>query len=250
MKHYNYQNLNEVSSYSPDVDKLATALCRDAQKRLATFPITETSQVWEKKEDVVSYIILGFDLKVEFIVYNFPTEDDYYDYPSEIPPINGFDGDSCKITVTLIAVSGKLLMGEARENMRHEVEHFYQWRLNKIHNPNFTGLSNNLYRKALPILRGEERPVNDLEVTIANIIYNTFPPEQDAYTQEYHQQAVNYPGDYDDRDTDVEQRYSYLCGLLQKYKRALGTPEMEAAFKPFRSRGCTPESFYNLARKG
>jgi len=137
----------------------------------------------------IMHSTFGYNLTVCYRYINFRDKNFFDDYSSKVPVLkNSFNVNTKTLTLTITAISGKVIEDTLYDTIQHELHHFFQEE--KIGKP-FN--ANSLYKIALACKR---KPKNSLTYMLGDMLYITLKCEEEAYTNGLYAALVhNYRND-------------------------------------------------------
>lgn len=168
--------VNEEYHISLDVVKnsslLIKEICKVINNRYNSDKKEKANGLWELRIDFQSKVFNN-EINIQIIYYNFLDKNFYQSYINKLNRFNGFDYASKTLKITVLSISGNIILSDLTDTVQHELQHFYQ----QLKSKSIFNQKNNLYNYAIKNIRSDNIFLNK----ICRLIYLSRKFEVEGY---------------------------------------------------------------------
>ncbi|MCD8207234.1 MAG: hypothetical protein LUD72_04770 [Bacteroidales bacterium] len=241
--------INESHSVADNIIEIVDDLLASIEKNYINYQCERLKNGTFRFGCVFSIPLWGQNITFDLTIYDFMNSELCEDGKGRLGAAY-FDAEHGTIKANVVMLFGKVCRECSETILRHELEHCYQWALNKTNNPNFITLTDEAYKYASKIVVEPKGAVDPSSLSVAWVIYYGNPREQDAYIQEYYAQAKEDPFKFRTRTTDVDKRIAKFGNMLKTIEADKNDPSMQSALAYYEKFGYTADSILEYGKRG
>lgn len=217
------EKMNEERSISNEVTLMSTEVFYRIMSIVRPSSLsTETLKRYEHKYGEFEYSKLNISFKVSWDFYNIGNKTPR---TPEMKQFASADLSKKAISITIVAINGRIDNDSVIESIQHEISHFFE--VSKRQGVPYKNMFQ--YKLAVTILQQEEK-FTEIMVAIAEVIYISHKFEQRAFGNGAYRYLMNHTDDYPHNFNNAIQGtklYKYLCSLEKDIETLTITKDTE-----------------------